>query len=255
MRIRRFTVTVAATAVTVLAIGTNAASAATYTNPAPIALPALGNANPYPSQITVTGQTAPISDLNVILNGFSPDSPRDLDGPVLVGPAGQALLLSGCVGQNDFDPPTTNVTLKFDDSSGILLPAHPGFLTGGTYKPTNRCAPGPDTPIFESPGPLTYSNPGPAGGGAATLAQIFNGTSANGTWSLFVAAGRVGSDPPPGPGTGQIAGGWSLEISADPATTPKKKKKKCKKKKKKKGEAAAKKKCKKKKKKKEEEEE
>ena len=249
MRICRLTVTVAATAVAVFAIGTSGASAATYTNPAPIALPALGNANPYPSQITVTGQTAPISDLNVILNGFSPDSPRDLDGPVLVGPAGQALLLSGCVGQNDFDPPTTNATLKFDDSSGILLPAHPGVLTGGTYRPTNRCAPGPDTPIFPSPGPLaSYSNPGPAGGGAATLAQIFNGTSANGTWSLFLAAGRQGSVP----GTGQVAGGWSLEISADPATTPKKKKKKCKKKKKKKGEAAAKKKCKKKKKKKEE---
>ena len=35
-----------------------------------------------------------------------------------------------------------NATLKFDDSSGIQLPAYPGDLcVSGTFKPTNYCSP------------------------------------------------------------------------------------------------------------------
>ena len=240
MRIRRLAVTAAA-ALTAVAVGASGASAATYTNSAPVSLPQQGIATPYPSQITVTGHTAPITDLNVTFNGFTHPAPGDLQGPVLVGPGGQGLLLMACVG-GDGGPTgaANNATLKIDDSSGIRLPVFPNAPTSGTYKPTNNC---PSNPSIPSPGPLTnYANPGPGAGGAATLAQVFNGSSANGVWSLFVNDGFIGG------GTGQFAGGWSLEISPDPGTA---KKKKCKKKKKKgKGKAAAKKKCKKKKKKK-----
>ncbi len=220
------------------AIGATGASAATFSNTAPLAFPD-GTpptlASPYPSQITVSGQTAPISDVNVNFIGFTHPAPGDLRGPVLVGPGGQSLLLNACTG-NDAMPGASNATVKIDDSSGIRLPPFPAAISTGTYKPTNHCG---SVPSFPSPGPLTsYANPGPGAGGAATLAQVFNGSSANGTWSLFVFDAFTGG------GTGQFAGGWSLEISPDPA----KKKKKCKKGKKlKKGKCVKKKKKKKKK--------
>ena len=224
-----------------MAVGASGASAATFANSSPVAFPAVGTANPYPSQITVTGQTAPIGDLNVNFNGFTHPAPGDLR-VVLVGPGGSALLLLACVGgDGGATGAANNASLKLDDSSGIQLPGFPGNVTSGTYKPTNYCSP---VPSFPQPGPLTnYSNPGPGAGGTATLATVFNGSSANGTWSLYVNDLFVGG------GTGQFAGGWSLEISPDPPAPATKKK--CKKKKKKgKKNAAAAKKCKKKKKKK-----
>ncbi len=229
-----------------LAIGAASAGAATYSNTAPVAFPDTTTtpptlANPYPSQISVAGHTAPITDLNVIFNGFTHPAPSDVQGPLLVGPGGQSLLLMACVGGDGGPGAANNATLKIDDSSGIPLPDFPGAPTTGTYKPANQC--GGTPPSFPSPGPLTsYANPGPGGGGGATLASVFNGTSANGIWSLFAFDGFVGG------GSGQFAGGWSLEISPDPAPPAKKK---CKKKKKKGKSAAAakKKKCKKKKKK------
>ena len=191
------------------------AGAATFSNPAPIGIPSVGAAAPYPSQITVSGQTAPISDLNVNLNGFSHNAPGDVR-VLLVGPGGHALLLMACVG-NDQSPGASNANLKLDDTSGIRLPAFPSAVFGGTYKPTSYC---PSAPSFPSPAPAGYANPGPGAGGGATLASIFNNSGANGPWSLFVADAFVGGDL----GAPQFAGGWSLEISPDPVT-----KKKCKK--------------------------
>jgi hypothetical protein len=244
MRFRRIAVTTAGTALATLAIGATSASAATYSNAAPLAFPDSGTpptrANPYPSQITVAGHTAPIADLNVNFTGFTHPAPSDVQ-VLLTGPGGQSLLLMACVGGDGGAGAANDANLKLDDSSGILLPDFPGAPTSGTYKPANRC--NGTNPSFPTPGPLTnYANPGPDAGGAATLAQVFNGTSANGVWSLFAFDAFAGG------GTGQFAGGWSLEISPDPAAAPAKKK--CKKKKKKKGKAGAAAKCKKKKKKK-----
>ncbi len=88
----------------------------------------------------------------------------------------------------------------------------------GTYRPASHCG---SSPSFPSPGPGTaYANPGPGLGSTSTLASTFNGSSANGTWSLFERTGSTGV-------SGQFAGGWSLEISPDPAVA--KKKKRCKK--------------------------
>jgi subtilisin-like proprotein convertase family protein len=203
-------------ALAAIGVGAGAASAATFSNTAPITVPStVSNATPYPSQITVSGQTAPISDLNVNLNGFTHGAPSDLIG-LLGAPGGQALLLMACVGSDGIPFGATNVNVKLDDSSGIQLPAFPGIVPSGTFKPTGRC--GGPLPSFPSPGPLTsYANPGPAGGGTATLASAFNGANANGVWSLFVRDQYLGE-------SGQFAGGWSLEISPDPAA-----KKKCKK--------------------------
>ena len=218
------TTTLAFAASAALAAG---AGAATFVNSSPIVIPQQGNANPYPSQITVTGLNGPITDLNVNLNGLTHNAPGDLRG-ALVGPAGQSLALWACVG-NDTAPGASNANVKLDDSSGIRLPTFPSPVASGTYKPTNHCV---SAPSFPSPGPLTsYANPGPASGGAATLASVFNGNSANGTWSLFFFDAFSGE-------SGQFAGGWSLELTTAAKKKCKKgrklKKGKCVKKKKKK---------------------
>ena len=216
-----------------MVLGASAAGAKTFSNPGAILIPDVDNATPYPSQITVSGQKAPISDLNVKLNGFSHTYPDDV-GVVLVAPGGQALLLVDCLGDST---DAANVNLTIDDSAAAqLTDADP--LTSGTFKPTNHCA---VLSSFIAPGPLTsYGNPGPGLGGTATLASSYNATTANGVWNLFVR--DFG-----GPDGGQLAGGWALDISPNPP-----KAKKCKKKKKKGSGASAakKKKCKKKKKKK-----
>ena len=232
----RLAITVAL-ALAAIGVAAGSASAATFSNAGVIAIPVdlnPVNAVPYPSQITVSGQAAPITDVNVSLSGYSHTEALDVS-VVLVGPGGQSLLLMCNVGQGG----VTNVNLKLDDSVGIQLPNTTGALTSGSFKPGNHCG---SLPSFPSPGPLTtYGNPGPAGPApGATLASTFNGAGANGVWSLFVR------DIVPGDG-GQFAGGWSLEIS--PSPSPPASKKKCKKKKKKKNRSAAsaKKKCKKKK--------
>ena len=192
------------------AISVAGAAAATFTNSAPIAIPSNGTASPYPSQIDVAGQTTPISDLNVNLNGLTHDAPSDIQ-VLLVAPGGQAMLLMACVG-NDMTPGAANANLKLDDSSGIRMPAFPSAVFSGTYKPTSYCSSAPTLP---SPAPTGYANPGPGAGGGSTLASIFNNSGANGPWSLFVYDAFVGGN------TGaQFAGGWSLEISPDPASAP-----------------------------------
>ncbi len=192
-------------ALAAIGVGAASASAATYSNPAPIAIPSSGLAVPYPSQIAVSGQTGPISDLNVKLNALSHTSPPDI-GVALIGPGGQALVLMSCV-SNSVD--ATNVNLRLDDSSPIQLPPNSSALASASYKPAYHAGcPAPRS--FPLPGPGTaYGNPGPLFGGTATLASTFNGASANGIWSLFAGDYAAGNG-------GQFAGGWSLEISPDP---------------------------------------
>jgi large repetitive protein len=229
-----------------MAAAASPAAAATFTNPAPITIVDNNSAAPYPSAVVVAGMPADevITDVNVTLNGFSHAQAQDV-GVVLAGPGGQSLLVvdSAGIGMDA----TINANLTFDDAAGTRIPQF-GALVTGTYRPgayvtgDNFPAPGPGT---------SYAHPGPAGGGTASLASVFNGTAANGTWNLFVR------DFAP-VDTGQIAGGWTLEVitgtapppppppppsggsgttptsPSTPATPPAKKKKKKKKKKRKK---------------------
>jgi hypothetical protein len=82
--------------------------------------------------------------------------------------------------------------------------------TAGTYRPTAYYS----GDLFPAPGPLTaYGNPGPVNGGTATFASTFNGTTPNGTWSLFVVDFVLGGD-------GLISGGWTLEITTSGDSFP-----------------------------------
>src|SRR5262249_50029119 len=87
--------------------------------------------------------------------------------------------------------------LTFDDAATDSLPASiqitPTPIVSGTFKPTDFGLPG----LFPSPAP---------GAPYATNLSVFDGTSPNGTWSLYVFDSSAGDN-------GSIAGGWGLNIS------------------------------------------
>jgi hypothetical protein len=98
---------------------------------------------------------------------------------------------------------TIPINLTFNDSASTQL-SQSLALTTGTFKPTQYASVG----SFPSPGPgLAYSSPAPFG--TSTFATIFSATNPNGDWSLYAM------DPASGD-TGQISGGWSLQIDATP---------------------------------------
>jgi uncharacterized repeat protein (TIGR01451 family) len=181
----------------------------TFTNPAAITIPAgapgvtQGAATPYPSNITVSGTTGTVTKVTVKLNNITSTFPGDFD-LLLVGPAGQsAVIMSDCGGGGD----VSGVTITLDDAAAANMTG--ATLVTGTFKPTNLVGVAPEPDTWPAPAPA------PPAGGASAL-SVFNGTSANGTWNLYVfddAAGDVGS----------FGGGWELSISTttscgDPAS-------------------------------------
>jgi len=179
---------------------TPAAGAATFSNNAQIAIPIRGPASPYPSTIPVppgalTGKT---TDVNVTLNGLTHTAPIDL-AVVLVPPEGTNILLMQRASSND---DAGNVNVTFDDAAPGRVPVP---LASGSYKPSAFALDW----SFATPGPGTnYCNPGPAGGGTScTLASALNGADPIGDWKLYVVD-MFDNDQ------GQIAGGWSLDITA-----------------------------------------
>jgi hypothetical protein len=168
------------------------AGADTFSNPGSITIPASGTSgpgDPYPSTIDVSGLVGPVTDVTATLTGFSHTFPDDV-GTLLVGPTGANVVLEdGAGGSID----AVNLTWTFDDAAASSLPCGNVALVSGTFMP-NTCFP---NDVWPAPAPTP-----PYGG----LLSGFNGTDANGTWSLFVedfAGGDVGS----------ISGGWSLDIT------------------------------------------
>ena len=169
-----------------------------FCNTASIAIPASESeprrANPYPSNVTVSGLSGLVNTVTVTLNNLSHTFPSNID-ILLVGPEGQNLILMGDTGSS-FD--ISNVTLTFDDAAAASLPFNSQIVTG-TFKPT---ATFPDN-IFPNPAPTTS--------GATTLAT-FTGTGPNGTWSLYVQDDQllINGD------SGSLAGGWCVTITTAP---------------------------------------
>lgn len=180
-----------------LTITTNMTSATTFTSGAPIFAGdgARGRASTYPSNITVSGLSGAITDVNVTLTNMNHLNPDDLD-IMLVSPSGKRiLLLSDAGGTTD----VVNATLTFDDSAAAVVP-DAGPLVTATVKPTNFGT-GDTLPDLMPP----YPNSSTAG--TATLASVFNGTEPNGVWKLYVVDDATTS-------AGDISGGWSLDITA-----------------------------------------
>ena len=177
------------------------AHALLFSNSSPISIPLFGNATPYPSTIEVSGVIGSINDINVTLSGFSNTFIFDV-GILLVGPGGQSVVLLAGVG--DSASSLSNVTYTFDDEAATDFPDFsffPGPPQSGSFKPTNSL-----------PFVVSYAPGGPAGPYGNEL-SVFDGTTANGTWQLFV------KDFVPLGGNPGTLSGWSLHISVpEPAT-------------------------------------
>ncbi|MFN0277242.1 MAG: Calx-beta domain-containing protein [Pyrinomonadaceae bacterium] len=161
----------------------------TFSNPAAITINDNSAGAPYPSNIPVAGLTGTVTKVTVNLTGLSHTFPDDVD-VLLVGPGGQnTLLMSDTGGGLD----VVGVNLTFDDAAAANLP-DATQIASGTFRPTNFDT---TTDVFPAPAP-------PAG--ATVALSVFNGSTPNGTWSLFVRD-DLGID------LGSISGGWSITIT------------------------------------------
>ncbi|ELR98674.1 hypothetical protein GLO73106DRAFT_00025120, partial [Gloeocapsa sp. PCC 73106] len=161
----------------------------TGSNSANIVIPSGGPANPYPSDITISGALGTITSVVVNITGLSHIYPDDID-MLLVGPTGARVLLMSDAGD---EGELTNVNLTFDQNAGSILP-DTTQIVAGTYRPSNF------GPISD-----TFPTPAPAGPYGNNLDTAFDGTTANGNWSLYVFDDII-------PDAGSIAGGWALTI-------------------------------------------
>ena len=179
-------------------LGTATTSSNSFSSAAVITIPngapatSVGNATPYPSQVTVAGMTGTVSKVTVTLTGVNHTFPDDLD-VLLVGPGGQAVILMSDAGGGT-DISAANLT--FDDT-GTPIPDS-AAITTGTYSPANYG------------GVDTFSSPAPSGP-YSSLLSAFNGTSANGIWSLYIVDDADVE-------SGSITGGWSLNITTSTPT-------------------------------------
>src|SRR5256884_2139152 len=135
-----------------------------------------------------------ISQVTVTLRNLSHTFTRDID-VLLVGPTGQAVILMSDAGSGG----ANNVTLTLSDAAAAALPQ--SGLVSGTFRPANY--------VDASLGGDNFPNPAPPGPYGATL-SAFNGTGANGTWSLYLFDDGPGDQ-------GSFAGGWSLTITTSGA--------------------------------------
>ncbi|HEX8246803.1 MAG TPA: proprotein convertase P-domain-containing protein, partial [Pyrinomonadaceae bacterium] len=161
------------------------------TSTSAIGIPAVGTSDPYPSEISVSGQSGLVSKVTVGVENFSHSSPDDVD-LMLVAPNGRkVVLMSDVGGVNEVN----NVSLTFDDGAANSLPDDT-TLTSGNYKPTD----------FEA----NDAFPAPAPQGAATgrMLSVLNGSEPNGAWQLFLVDDN-------GNNTGTI-NAWTLNVQTSP---------------------------------------
>ncbi|MEY4385507.1 MAG: hypothetical protein RLY20_790 [Verrucomicrobiota bacterium] len=173
-----------------LTVGTVTVTSRSFTNAAAITIPDSGAGTPYPSTINVSGMSGSISNVTLVLRGFTHTWASDTD-VLLVSPSGAVMVpLSDCG-----DGPVNNVTLTLSDAAAASMTATPPAT--GTYKPTNRA----DT----SPGGDAFPSPAPTGSYGSTFGT-FSNTAPNGTWSLYVYDDGAGD-------SGSFATGWILNIT------------------------------------------
>lgn len=161
-----------------------------FFNTGQIAIPGNGEATPYPAPIQVSGfKKGKLKDVEVVLRDFSHTIPDQVD-ILLVAPGGRNTLIMSDTGGNDR---ADNLTLTFDDQALSALPLT-SQLVSGTFRPTN------DNQIDNLPAPAPIT-------GTTVALSVFNGINPNGQWQLFVRDDTNMDN-------GQIAGGWSLKITA-----------------------------------------
>jgi subtilisin-like proprotein convertase family protein len=157
---------------------------------------------PYPAGVTVSGAPGTVTDVDVLLNGYSDPVPSSVD-LLLVGPTGQrAVIMSDAGGVL----PIVDADLVLDDEAAVAMPAT--AMTSGRYRPTD---------LDVDPQPDVFPAPAPDATGAGTFLSIFDGTDPNGVWQLYAVDDVIGHP-------GVLSHGWSLQLTttapAPAATTP-----------------------------------
>ncbi|MFZ4576568.1 MAG: tail fiber domain-containing protein, partial [Phycisphaerales bacterium] len=164
------------------------ALAQTFTSTQYIDIPDSGVANPYLTQITVSGVAFPITYVSVTLRGLSHANAYDVN-VLLVSPSGQKIMLMNQVGGV-----AGNATLTFVPDETARLSRDFVNIASGVYS----CSAYNTSTSLPAPAPAApYGN---------SLASLLVGTDANGEWSLYV----FDSTDPDG---GNIAGGWSITFN------------------------------------------
>ena len=163
----------------------------TFSNTNLITISNVGPANPYPSEINVSGVTGLVDRVTVTLTKMNHTFSRDID-ILLVDPTGQkVLLMSDAGGEN----PLNNVILTLDSSASTAL-ASSDQLVSGSFRPAD---------YVDAGNPIDFFTNAPVGPYETSL-DTFDATAPNGTWSLYVVDDTSGDK-------GNIAGGWSLAIT------------------------------------------
>ncbi len=132
--------------------------------------PANSLGNPYPYQIPVFGVGGSVSEVSILLQGFSHNDASDV-AFLLVSPDGQhsVILMAGAGDQLA----ANNVNLTFSDTAGQAIPQN-AQLSSGTFLPANYDG-----------SSLVFSNPAPSSGYQENFGTAFNGVQPNGKWALY----------------------------------------------------------------------
>jgi uncharacterized repeat protein (TIGR01451 family) len=163
-------------------------------------------ATPYPSSIDVLNMGGQVTRVSVTISNLIHTWPDDID-LLLVGPTGERATFMSDAGGSIA---VSNVVLTFSDTAGNVLPDN-GPLLSRSYGPANYASALTTSDRFDPPAP----QPGGANGSRPytnAALSTFNGTSPNGTWTLFVMDDDTGNN-------GSISG-WSLEIETQDPVTP-----------------------------------
>jgi uncharacterized repeat protein (TIGR01451 family) len=148
-----------------------------------------------------------ITKVTVTLTNFTHSWPNDVD-ILLVGPNGQRVMLMSDAGTNI---PVSNIKLTFSDTAPSPVPLL-SALQSRAYLPANYAAPGLNTADRfppPAPQPIPVTDPFPY---TNTALAVFNGSSPNGAWSLFVMDDTAGQN-------GSITN-WSIEIQTSDPVAP-----------------------------------
>jgi uncharacterized repeat protein (TIGR01451 family) len=176
-----------ATALTNVAFTFQLPTLTTFANTNFITIPDNGPASPYPSQITVSNVTGLVGNVSVTLDKINHTFPDDVD-VLLVDPSGRKVLLMADAGGGN---QLAGVSLTFDATASSAV-ADNDQLVSGSFVPADYA-------------PEDFFTNAPAGPYETSL-DLFDGTTPNGTWSLYVVDDSVGDE-------GNIAGGWSLSFT------------------------------------------
>jgi hypothetical protein len=186
-----------------------------FSNTASISIPATTGgvslpvtSNPYPSQIAVNGMVGTLTDVSVMLTGWTDNgtsaAPADLYF-LLVGPGGQAFDFLGDAGSTHS---FTDINLTLTDSAASSLTS--GMIVSGSFKPTVL---GTACPSFPAPAPssgVACATPQ----GTTTFTSLFGGSDPDGTWSLYIFDDTAGDT------ASTISLGWSLAVDSTGGFVP-----------------------------------